>query len=128
MHTLQEVTSAIENSWSAYTAFDRDQWTPDNPARGQCVVSALIIQDLFGGRLQKTKVTFNGQEESHYRNVLPDGMIIDATRSQYPKSQEILPTEINLGNYSTLRHKLFASANTESRYKLLRTTVLMKLS
>jgi hypothetical protein len=128
MHTLQEVTSAIENSWSVYTAFDRDQWSPDNPARGQCVVSALIIQDLFGGRLQKTQVTFNGHIESHYRNVLPDGTIIDTTRSQYPASQEIKATEITLGDYTNLRQKLFAEANTESRYKLLRTTVLMKLA
>lgn len=128
MHTFQEVISAIENSWSAYTAFDHDQWSPDNPARGQCVVSALIIQDLFGGTLQKTKVTLNGHEESHYRNILPDGTIIDTTRSQYPTSLEIKTTEINLGDHVNLRQKLFAEANTESRYKLLRTTVLMKLA
>jgi hypothetical protein len=32
----------------------RTQWTPDNPATGQCDVTALLVHELFGGDLLKT--------------------------------------------------------------------------
>lgn len=128
MQSLDKVIAAIEQSWSRYTAFDTDEWTEDNPARGQCVVSALVIQDLLGGELQKTKVNYGGTIESHYRNILPDGRMIDATRSQYPIDQTFEVTPIDIKGASSLRAKLFAEANTEKRYKLLRTNVLVRLS
>lgn len=46
-----EVQSALRKAWSLQTA---SQWTPDNPAAGQCNVTALLIHDLFGGDLLKT--------------------------------------------------------------------------
>lgn len=128
MYSLKEVLAALESSWSQYTAFSAADWTPENPARGQCVVSSLIIQDIFGGELQKTKVSQNNATESHYRNILPDGTMVDATRSQYPDSQIFEIADINLGSYPMLREKLFAEANTDKRYKLLRTSVLSKLA
>lgn len=128
MYTTKEVLSAIENSWSAYTAYDASDWSEDNPARGQCVVSSLIIQDILGGTLQKTRTSLNGCLESHYRNILPDGTILDSTRSQYIDTQELVPSPINLGNFASLREKLFSQANTEKRYKLLRASVLINLT
>jgi hypothetical protein len=46
-----EVQSALRKSWSLSTA---RQWTPDNPATGQCNVTALLVHELFGGDLLKT--------------------------------------------------------------------------
>lgn len=128
MHSIKEVTNAIEDSWSPYTAFTAGSWSKSNPARGQCVVSSFIIQDIFGGDLQKMKVDFGGSIESHYRNILPNGKILDVTRSQYPENQIMEPAEITLDGFQDIRQKLFSKANTEKRYKLLRATVLQKLS
>ena len=46
-----EVQSALRKAWSLSTA---SQWTPANPAAGQCNVTSLLIHDLFGGDLLKT--------------------------------------------------------------------------
>jgi hypothetical protein len=54
------------------------QWTPDNPARGQCCVTALVIQDLFGGEIQKTLV--DGQR--HFYNRI-DGSLYDFSADQF---------------------------------------------
>lgn len=128
MHSIEQVAAALESSRSAYTAYDANDWSPNNTARGQCVVSSLIVQDILGGQLQKMKVTYNGIDESHYRNILPNGMIIDTTKSQYPNNQIMETADINLGEFNTLREKLFSQANTEKRYKLLRASVLQKLT
>jgi hypothetical protein len=128
MLTLEQVTDALQRSWSAYTAFSAEEWSPQNPARGQCVVTALVIQDIFGGELQKLKTRFKDKSESHYRNILPDDTTVDATRSQYPPEQLFTVSTINFNGYPSLREKLFSEANTESRYKLLRTHVLKALS
>lgn len=40
--------TAVRASWSAETT---DEWHPDDPARHQCGVSALVIQDYLGGRV-----------------------------------------------------------------------------
>lgn len=33
------------------TSFDPDRWHEKNPLWGQCVVAALLVQDIFGGNL-----------------------------------------------------------------------------
>ena len=53
MHlTFEEATSPAalcEPSWSLKTA--PKQWSPDNPANGQCNVTAAVVHDLFGGEI-----------------------------------------------------------------------------
>ena len=49
----QEVARALRNSWSLATA---RQWTAENPAAGQCNVTALLVHELFGGELLKTRL------------------------------------------------------------------------
>ncbi len=61
------------------------QWTPENPARGQCCVTALVIQDLFGGEIQKTMV--NG--ERHFYNRI-DGARYDFSAEQFEQLPEYL--------------------------------------
>jgi hypothetical protein len=46
-----EVQSALRKAWSLATA---SQWTANNPAAGQCNVTALLLHELFGGDLLKT--------------------------------------------------------------------------
>lgn len=55
------VSQILEKSWSIATA---KQWTRENPAAGQCNVTALLIYDLFGGELLKTTLP----EGDHFYN------------------------------------------------------------
>ncbi|WP_051379696.1 YunG family protein [Bradyrhizobium murdochi] len=43
----------LRDAWSAETS---SQWRSDNPAAGQCSVTALVIQDELGGAILKTDV------------------------------------------------------------------------
>jgi hypothetical protein len=55
----------LEAAWSAETSVDPAGWTPDNPAWGQCAITALHVDAVLGGDIMRC-VRANG--ESHYCN------------------------------------------------------------
>ena len=59
--TLEALQAAIRASWSLETCDPTDaaEWTPANPSRGQCAVTALVVHDLFGGQLLEAEVCFH---------------------------------------------------------------------
>src|SRR5262249_33209808 len=65
------LVSALQASWSRETSSDYDRWTLENPAWGQCAVTALVLQDLMGGELLRCVLPKGG---SHYWNRLPSGV------------------------------------------------------
>lgn len=68
---------ALQESWSATTSYEADEnWNPENPARGQCVVSSLVVQDYFGGDIVRYAVIGEGIDETHYFNILDNGTLI----------------------------------------------------
>ena len=73
----EEVARALRNAWSLASA---RQWTAENPAAGQCNVTALLIYQLFGGELLKTSLP----EGDHFYNRI-DGRRYDFTDSQFSK-------------------------------------------
>lgn len=83
MSNIKQITAALQKSWSADTSVWGDELPADNPARGQCVVSSLVVQDYLGGDLYRVQAMGDGINEKHYYNVLDDGTVIDTTRSQY---------------------------------------------
>ncbi|MHA7262230.1 YunG family protein [Arthrobacter sp. TMN-37] len=87
--TLLELERAFRTSWGADTtcldAVGLKRWHPDQPARGQCGTTALVLQDLLGGDLLIADVTGGDDEdEVHYWNRLASGLEIDLTREQFP--------------------------------------------
>ncbi|MEM8837170.1 MAG: hypothetical protein AAGE89_03690 [Pseudomonadota bacterium] len=70
-----EVRGALMKAWSVDTAV---QWTEDNPASGQCNVTAAVVFDLFGGDILKTRLP----GVWHYYNRI-DGIRCDLTDSQF---------------------------------------------
>ncbi|MDF0517628.1 hypothetical protein P0R31_10335 [Bradyrhizobium yuanmingense] len=72
-----EIQRALRKAWSVSTA---SQWTADNPAAGQCNVTALLIHELFGGDLLKTPLPTG----DHFYNRL-DGRRYDFTASQFDR-------------------------------------------
>lgn len=76
---LSELHERLRQAWSQPTSSDPDNWSEENPAWGQCAVTALIIQDILGGDLLRSTV----QGCSHYWNRLPDGAHVDLTWEQF---------------------------------------------
>ncbi|MGS1017924.1 YunG family protein [Allosphingosinicella humi] len=66
----------IRRCWSVRTA---SNFRADNPAYGQCSVTALVAQDFLGGDILKTRV---GNAWHFYNRI--DGARIDFTQSQFP--------------------------------------------
>ena len=122
--TLQQLTAALHEAWDEKTGYvGAGVWTPENPARGQCVTSSLIVQDYFGGEIVRYEVNGENINETHYFNILEDGTILDTTGQQYEKPVSIQPKPVDLQNYSSLRDKRLADNETRYRYNLLKTKV-----
>lgn len=120
--TLDQLIAALHHAWSAETSYADTDWPSDNPARGQCVVSALVVQDYFGGELVRFAVSgdFN---EMHYANEL-EGVLLDTTRSQYRDAAvTFTPKPVELKGYPTVRAKRLADDETRQRYELLKSRV-----
>jgi hypothetical protein len=73
----KRVARALLNSWSPATA---RQWTAEDPAVGQCNVTALLVYELFGGELLQTVLP----EGKHFYNRI-DRQRYDFTNSQFAK-------------------------------------------
>jgi hypothetical protein len=80
----QHVARCLRKAWSLATARQR---TEANPAAGQCNVTALLVHELFGGELLKTRLP----EGDHFYNWI-DGQRYDFTESQF--SQPICYADI----------------------------------
>jgi hypothetical protein len=88
--TLAELEEAIRGAWSLDTAEEDDGWTPDNPSRGQCDITTLVVHDLVGGEVLAAGVYLDGERvESHMWNRLASGIEIDLTREQFRSGQVI---------------------------------------
>ncbi|MCR9213095.1 MAG: hypothetical protein NXI13_05215 [Proteobacteria bacterium] len=69
--------AALWQSWSLETA---KQWTAEAPYSGQCNVTAVVAQELFGGDILKTQLP----EVMHFYNRI-DGVVVDLTDEQFDK-------------------------------------------
>jgi len=82
--TLVQLEQAIRESWGPDTVDPDDGWSADNPARGQCDVTSLVVQDLVGGELMASDVFLDGERiMAHMWNRLPSGIEVDLTREQF---------------------------------------------
>lgn len=117
--TLHEFEAAIRAAWSRDTSDDPDEWTEDNPARGQCGVTALLVRELLGGEILVSHVLRSGKRvERHGWNRLPSGFTLDLTRGQYaedevvfeePSVQEPLVGRRSPERYALLKSRVLAS-------------------
>ena len=95
---LADVAAAVRAAWDRRTCdpVDLADWRPENPSRGQCGVTALVIQDLLGGDLLLAEVHHsNGERQGcHYWNRLPGGAEVDLTREQFTDGEVIGPPAV----------------------------------
>lgn len=115
---LADLERALHGAWTADTAADRNQWLRNQtrPETGQCAVTAMVVQDRFGGDL--LRVVNDG--DSHYYNRLPDGREVDLTRGQFDTwapSEEpaVRPRSYLEGNEGTMRRYQLLEANLSAR-------------
>lgn len=124
MVTLEAVRAALRASWGPDTCYPdaRKAWGSDNPARDQCGMTALVIQDLLGGELIIGEVQVDARKVSnHYRNRLPDGTEVDLTGDQF------FAHEVVVNSHTVLRPP-DAPRRHRAQYELLKERVLDRLT
>ena len=126
MPTLEALERVMKESWGADTCYPPlvEQWSPENPALGQCAVTALIVQDFFGGSLAYCRPLH------HYYNMgvplVGHAPMVDLTRSQFPADAIITHDETRtrehvLGTEDAIRER------TAERYRILSERVRAKI-
>lgn len=121
--SVQELMTALQKSWCKETSFTPNVWTRQNPARGQCLASTLVVQDYFGGDIRRYTIKDGDFEETHYCNIFPSGALFDSTAIQYSRPIQLTVTPIHLKDYPTARERYIAEPNTRTLYNLLKERV-----
>ncbi|HLC81798.1 MAG TPA: hypothetical protein VJH68_04015 [Candidatus Nanoarchaeia archaeon] len=129
---LNRLEAAVRAAWSKETSSTPEEWSPRNPARGQCAVTACVVQDYIGGdvvwysALRPDRIV-----ESHYFNRMPGafaqfefcrGTEYDFTRLQFPLGTVIGEGGERKPGVDTKAYVLDNEA-TRNRYWLLRERV-----
>jgi hypothetical protein len=106
----EPLSQVLRLAWARETSASPSEWSPSNPARGQCAVTALVVQDSLGGSILRGEVG----RESHYWNLLSDGSQVDLTKDQFGAPVVVA----NIG--SRTRDYILSFPETAKRYTLLR--------
>ena len=113
---FEKIEKALAHAWCKETATfgnEDKQWSSQNPAYGQCMVSSIIINDLFGGKLVYDKVNH------HYWNELPDDTWQDFTRRQYKNKVDFIVNRYKTKD-DVLSDEYAIKHNAKGRYELLK--------
>ena len=107
----EQVEKCIRKSWSYETCSPglKEQWSEDNPSLGQCAVTALLVNDIYGGKIMRCMASTG----SHYYNLIDD-KIVDLTVEQF---QGEIPQYEN-GEERTRKY-LLSNSDTKNRYLAL---------
>ena len=96
--SLADIERAIRSSWSEETCdpVALDEWSTENPSRGQCAVTSLVVQDFLGGELLLAEVlNADGSRQGlHYWNRLASGVEVDLTREQFSATEIVQAPEV----------------------------------
>jgi hypothetical protein len=124
MWTLVDLERAIRTSWSLDTCdpVDRADWHPDNPSRGQCGVTAMVLNDLLGGELVIGEVHVAGERTGmHYWNRFGAGIDVDLTREQFRPEESVVGGQV-------VERPEGPPRRCREEYELLRDRVLAQVS
>jgi hypothetical protein len=94
MPSLTALEQAIRTSWAPDSCdpVDLPDWSRDNPARGHCGVTSLVVQDLLGGEVMICDVVHaDGTRQGvHYWNRLAGGLEVDLTWEQFRDGERVV--------------------------------------
>lgn len=113
---LTGLRAQLEEVWDKGTSATPERWEAHRPSTGQCAVTALVVQDRFGGMLVRSV----NEGDSHYWNRLPDGTEVDLTRDQFNGWEPTEPVVVRERSYvsghdATLRRYRWLVARLEAR-------------
>src|SRR3989338_958114 len=118
---------AIQKSWWMDTSADMENWSEDNPAWGQCAVTALTVQDFLGGEILRLDLTKHPDPKvavmrSHYFNRI-NGEMLDVSSDQFGDINRFYAFRSSNGIIVRNRHYFLKNQDTRSRYAHLRYNV-----
>lgn len=111
--TDEKIKQLIEVLYESWSIESSSKWTKENPAAGQCGVTALVMNDFLGGEILKTKL----EEGWHYYNRI-QGRNIDFTQSQFeelPKYEHRISnrqeafSDTNNVQYGALKNRVYSA-------------------
>lgn len=108
---IQRILNALSKSWSLESS---SKWSKENPAKGHCGVTTLVVNDLVGGEILKTELA----DGWHFYNLI-DGRRYDFTSSQFNQP-------IDYKDIPSNRQEAYLDTN-EKQYNYLKQNVLMNL-
>ncbi len=108
---IENLKKLLNISWKRETCSPglRSEWNEENPSLGQCAITALIVNDFFGGKIMRC-MTSTG---SYYYNLI-NNEIVDLTSSQFLGEVPLY----SKGSERT-REYLLSNEDTKSRYLIL---------
>lgn len=107
--TIEQLLCIFKESWSINSS---TKWTQNNPAKGHCGVTALVVNDILGGEIIKTPTT----DGWHFYNMV-NNIYYDLTASQFS-------TKIEYVNVLSNREEAFLDT-TEFQYNFLKQKVFI---
>lgn len=116
--TVADLHKILNMVWSIDTAYegDKKKWTEDKKSTGQCTVTAMIVQDYFGGKIKR------GYSEKynlfHYWNEI-NGEKIDLTYDQFSDKTDIEFIKV----ITKTKNDLMKIRSVRKRYILLKNRV-----
>ena len=126
---IKQLEAILEESWTKETSEDPENWTKENPAYGQCAVTALVVHDYFGGRLLWAPAKLpDGREIPHYFNETATSEIIDLTKAQFPEGTIIPEGNDKKKNFPSTRDFVLSHPLTVQRYNCLKEKIQGTLS
>lgn len=108
---LEELKQLLSSSWKEETCSPglRSEWNEENPSLGQCAITALIVNDILGGKIMRCM----SSSGSHYYNLIDDELI-DLTVEQFKGE---IPDYVN--SEERTREYLLSNEDTKNRYRIL---------
>lgn len=113
--TPKDLYDALSEIWCADTCAPRmrSEWTKENKTKGQCSITAFLVQDIFGGTVYGIPL---GNGSVHCYNDV-NGHIFDLTSEQFGENAKNLVYE---NNPEQKREAHFAKEEKRLRYEYLK--------
>ena len=119
---LFSLESVLRAAWRRDTSSDPSNWSEENPAWGQCAVTACAIQDILGGEIIWAEASLpDGSTVSHYFNKLDSEL--DLTRQQFPEGTVIPVGVPKERGFASTRDYVLSFEATRTRYELLKSHI-----
>ena len=119
--TPRDYYDLLTGVWCAETCAPRmrAQWSAENPTKGQCSITAFLMQDIFGGKVYGIPL---GDGNYHCFNVVGE-CVFDLTSGQFGKKK------LNYRDCSEQsRQAHFARKEKRLRYEMLKSNLEKQLS